>query len=257
MQKHAAKHTKEGTSLWLLHITDNHLFTDPNEGRHGVSSIDSFQQVLVSATASRQPDLVVDTGDIAHDRTREVYEMFASKVREFVDCPMIATPGNHDLAKPFDEVLSRESITMGNWRIVTVDTHIDDEVGGLIDQTEMNRVEEELKANESPTLLIGHHPATEVGCAWIDEHRIENGDEFLQVMAQYPQVQAYLSGHVHQAFEGRAHGIRLMTTPSTCWQFKTDSDSFAVDELPAGWRWLELRADGEIDSTVERLVVEG
>ena len=257
MHEHAAKHTTDGRSLWLLHITDNHLFTDPDEGRHGVRSGDSFRQVLASSTESRQPDLIVDTGDIANDRTREVYEMFASMVREFVDCPMIATPGNHDLAKPFDEVLSRESITMGNWRVVTVDTHIDDEVGGVVGQNELNRVEAELTANDSPTLLVGHHPATEIGCTWIDGHRIENGDEFLRKLARYPHVRAYLSGHVHQTFEGQANGIRLMTTPSTCWQFKTGSDSFAVDELPAGWRWLELRADGEIDSAVERLVVRG
>ena len=253
MQTHAAERTKDGTSLWLLHITDNHLFADPNEGRHGVASLDAFQQVLSSATAVRQPDLVVDTGDIAHDRTREVYEMFVSMVRDFVDCPLVATPGNHDLARPFDQVLSRETIMMKGWKIVTVDTHIDDTVNGVVSQNEMNRLEIELAASDSPTLVMGHHPATEVGCAWIDGHGIENGDEFLRKLGSYPQVKAYLAGHVHQAFEGQANGIRLMTTPSTCWQFKTGSASFAIDDLLAGWRWLELRADGTIDSQVERL----
>ena len=256
MNEHAAKHTTDGTSLWLLHITDNHLFADPNGGRHGVNSVESFQQVLVSATESRQPDLVVDTGDIANDRTREVYEMFASMVRDFVDCPMIATPGNHDLATPFDQVLSRESVTMKNWRIATVDTHVDDYVAGVISQTEMLRLEEDLETNELPTLVVGHHPAAEIGCTWVDEHRIENGEAFLRNLRNYPHVRAYLSGHVHQAFDGHADGLRLMTTPSTCWQFKTGSDSFAVDDLPAGWRWLELRADGEIDTYVERLSMD-
>ena len=253
MHTHAAERTKDGTSLWLLHITDNHLFADPNEGRHGVSSVDAFQQVLASATEVRKPDLVVDTGDIAHDRTLEVYEMFVSMVRDFVDCPLIATPGNHDLAGPFDQVLSREAITMKGWQIVTVDTHIDDTVNGVISENEMNRLEVELRFSDSPTIVFGHHPATEIGCAWIDVHRIENGDAFLQKLGKYPQVKAYVAGHVHQAYEGHANGIRLMTTPSTCWQFKTDSASFAVDDLAPGWRWLELRADGEIDSRVERL----
>ncbi|MCY4128332.1 MAG: metallophosphoesterase [Gammaproteobacteria bacterium] len=254
MHTHAAERTKDGTSLWLLHITDNHLFTDLSEGRHGVSSFDAFQQVLASATAARKPDLVVDTGDIAHDRTREVYEMFMSTVREFVDCPLIATPGNHDLDEPFDQVLSRETVTMKGWQIVTVDTHIDDTVSGLVSQEELNRLEVELGANDSPTLVVGHHPAADIGCAWIDAHRIDNGDEFLTKLQTYRHVKGYLAGHVHQAFEGHVNGIRLMTTPSTCWQFKTDSDSFAVDDLRAGWRWLELRADGELDSHVERLV---
>ncbi|MCY4094311.1 MAG: metallophosphoesterase [Gammaproteobacteria bacterium] len=253
MQEHAAEHTKDGSSLWLLHITDNHLFADPSESRHGIASVDSLQKVLASASETRQPDLVVNTGDIAHDRTREVYEMFVSMVREFFDCPMIATPGNHDLDKPFDEVLSRDAITMNRWHIVGVDTHIDDVVGGFVSENEMSRVKEVLRTNELPTLVFGHHPASEIGCAWIDEHRISNGDAFLTELEPFSHVKAYLSGHVHQKFDEYVNDLLLMTTPSTCWQFKTGSDSFAVDDLLPGWRWLELRADGKINTHVERL----
>ena len=253
MHTHAAEHPKDGTSLWLLHITDNHLFADPSESRYGIASVDSLQKVLASASEARQPDLVLNTGDIANDRTHEVYKMYVSIVREFVDCPMISTPGNHDLAKPFDEVLSRDSITMKRWRIVSVDTHIDDIVGGFISDNEMDRVKEELRTDESPTLVVGHHPANEIGCSWIDEHRISNGDQFLTELASFKHVKAYLSGHVHQKFDDYVNGLLLMTTPSTCWQFKTGSDSFAVDDLPPGWRWLELRADGNISTHVERL----
>ena len=253
MQQHAAKHTKDGTSLWLLHITDNHLFADPSERRYDIASFDSLQQVLSSATETRQPDVVVNTGDIANDRTREVYEMFVSMVREFVDCPMIATPGNHDLAKPFDEVLSRDGIKMKRWHIVGVDSHIDDKVAGFISQNEMDRLEVELGNNVMPTLVVGHHPAGEIGCDWIDEHRVENGDWFLSKLQSYSHVKAYLSGHVHQKFDDYVNDLLLMTTPSTCWQFKTGSPSFAVDDLPPGWRWLELREDGTIDTHVERL----
>ena len=255
MHEHAAKRTKDGKSLWLLHITDNHLFADRSEGRHGVNSVDSLQRVLASATKTRQPDLVIDTGDIAHDRTREVYEMFLSMVREFVDCPMIATPGNHDLNKPFDEVLSRDSITMNGWQIISVDTHRDDVLNGMVSEEELNRLRGELEANTSPTLIVGHHPASEIGCAWIDGHRIENDVEFLQQLSHYPHVKGYLSGHVHQAYDGHANGLKLMTTPSTCWQFKSESAEFAVDELPSGWRWLELLGDGQIKTQVARLGV--
>lgn len=254
MQDHAAERTKDDTSLWLLHITDNHLFTDPSEGRHGINSVETFQRVLASATKSRQPDLVVDTGDIAHDHKVEVYETFVSMVSDVVDCPMIATPGNHDLAALFDQVLSRETVTMKNWQIVAVDTHVEGSVSGFVGQAEMHRLEVELGTSEVPTLVIGHHPGSNVGCSWIDEHRIENGDEFLRVLGRYPHVRGFLSGHVHQAFDGDANGLKLMTTPSTCWQFKPRSDSFAIDELSAGWRWLELRPDGVINSRVDRLV---
>jgi Icc protein len=44
--------------------------------------------------------------------------------------------------------------------------------------------------------------------------------------------------------------LRLLSTPSTCAQFRPGSDSFAIDERPPGYRWLDLRADGRLDTEV-------
>ena len=41
-----------------------------------------------------------------------------------------------------------------------------------------------------------------------------------------------------------------MSTPSTCAQFLPRSDFFALDERPPGLRWLELHADGRIETEV-------
>ncbi len=240
-------------TLWLLHITDNHLFADRSEGRHGVNSADSLRRVLSSATATRQPDLVVETGDIAHDSITEVYTYFKALLREYVDCPMIATPGNHDLSEPFYEVLSCSTRQKKSWRIVAIDTHQDEKVSGYLAPAELVRLNKELTTESMPTLVIGHHPATEIGSAWIDEHKVENNDELLSLLTDHSHVKAYLCGHVHQAYEASVHGLKLLTTPSTCWQFKPQCAQFTVDELGAGWRWLALRGDGRIDTYVERL----
>jgi Icc protein len=48
------------------------------------------------------------------------------------------------------------------------------------------------------------------------------------------------------------HGrIRLMGTPSTCMQFAQDADEFEVDHRPPAYRWLELGADGGIETGIE------
>ena len=253
MTIHTHQYGQDESALWLLHITDNHLFEDAADGSHRINSTDTLRKVLDFATRARLPDLVVESGDVANDSTREVYETFAQIVAEYVDCPVIATPGNHDLNAPFDQVLSRESISMKGWRVVTVDTHTDGELSGFVSPEEFERIGRELARDPSPTLVMGHHPATEIGSVWIDAHRISNGKELLQTLATYPQVKAYLCGHVHQAFDGEAYGVKLMTTPSTCWQFKAASREFAIDDLPAGWRWLALREDGQINTMVERL----
>ena len=41
-----------------------------------------------------------------------------------------------------------------------------------------------------------------------------------------------------------------MSTPSTCAQFLPRSEFFALDDRPPGLRWLELHADGHIETEV-------
>jgi Icc protein len=66
-------------------------------------------------------------------------------------------------------------------------------------------------------------------------------------------VRAMAWGHVHQAFEGRRHGVRLFGTPSTCAQFLPGAEQFALDPTPPGYRRFTLRADGTLDSEVLRV----
>lgn len=246
--------SSDADTLWVLHVTDNHLFQDATGGRRGVNSSKSLRAVLCTALEEHQPDIVVNTGDVANDSTEEVYREFLRCLREFTSCDYIATPGNHDLSNPFFDVLKSERIDAKGWRIVAVDTHEDDVLSGYVSAQGMNQLVEEISQSLQPTLVVGHHPATPIGCDWIDAHRIRNGQELLDALAQFEQVKAYLCGHVHQAFDGEYQGIALMTTPSTCWQFKPQTTEFAFDDVPAGWRWLQLKSDGTIDSKVCRLL---
>jgi Icc protein len=44
-----------------------------------------------------------------------------------------------------------------------------------------------------------------------------------------------------------------MATPSTCIQFMSGQDDFAIDQCPPGYRWLALLPNGEIRTGVELL----
>ena len=253
MHSSATERITDDNALWLLHITDNHLFADIASSGHGVNSHDSLRRVLETATRERQPDLVVNTGDIANDSTIEVYESFVEILNEYVDCSLIATPGNHDASAPFRQVLKSEPISMKGWRVVGVDTHVEGKVHGEVTPDELDKLACELTADRSPTLVFGHHPATEIDCRWIDPHRISNGRELISKLHEFPHVRAFLSGHVHQQFDAQEAGLQLMTTPSTCWQFKPRSVQFEIDDAAPGWRWLALQPDGTINSVVERL----
>ena len=57
-------------------------------------------------------------------------------------------------------------------------------------------------------------------------------------------------GHVHQCFDARRHGVRLLATPSTCAQFLPLSDEFAIDARPPAYRRLTLLPDGTLETEV-------
>ncbi len=51
----------------------------------------------------------------------------------------------------------------------------------------------------------------------------------------------------------RCFPVALMASPSTCVQFAPGSAGFKADDQPPGYRWLELRADGSIETAVSRV----
>ena len=237
----------------VLHITDNHLFSDSNSERFGVHSIDSLRQVLADATAQYEPEVVLVTGDVAQDVVEEVYQQFAEELQQFISSPIVATPGNHDLNKLFRKYLPNSATEINGWRIVAVDTHEDHQLEGYVSEYEMKTLKDYLKESDQPTLVVGHHPALPVGCDWIDPHRVKNGEALIELLKRYTQVKCFLTGHVHQAHQNAIGGLEILSTPSTCWQFKPQSKDFAIDDELAGWRWLSLRSDGSFETSVHRL----
>lgn len=82
---------------------------------------------------------------------------------------------------------------------------------------------------------------------------LRDGAALLEQLRHHPEVRGLVSGHVHQASDQSLGGLRLLTTPSTCAQFLPGSEDFALDTRPPGWRWLELHADGRIETQVHWL----
>jgi Icc protein len=64
---------------------------------------------------------------------------------------------------------------------------------------------------------------------------------------------AVITGHVHQHHDSQWGDIPVYSTPSSCVQFKQNSDDFALCEQPPGYRWLDLCADGSLVTGVEFL----
>lgn len=233
--------------LHILQVTDCHLSAEPSATLLGVRCHASLNAVLEAACEERAPDAVLATGDIAQRPAPATYQLFLDTLRRHCDAPLLCVPGNHDLGEPFRAELPTDDLELGRWRLVGVDTHVDGEVGGTVGAHELARLR---ALPDGHALVAGHHCPVHTGCAWLDEHRIANGDALL---AALDGANAYAFGHIHQPFERPASTPpALFGTPSTCFQFAANTPTFAIDGAKPGYRWLHLADDGAVTTEVHR-----
>ena len=239
--------------LCVLQVTDSHLYSDPTTVKNGINPHRSLDKVLGSALLEHAADAIIHTGDMAHEALESTYESFLDMLRKHSLAPLICTPGNHDLTDPFNSVCPTTDLVLGEWLITGIDSHTDQEVGGHLTTSDLQTFEEKIAQSQHYSLVATHHPPHPIGVTWLDNHRIDNGQELLDLCAGNKQVRALVCGHVHQASEKTHDSLDLMTTPSTCWQFGEQSTTFQLSDRSPGWRWIFLHDNGTITTEVGRL----
>ncbi|MGH8282251.1 MAG: 3',5'-cyclic-AMP phosphodiesterase [Gammaproteobacteria bacterium] len=246
----------DSTPVHLLQITDTHLFAESGKTLYGVNTRESLRCVLDTVARHPIPDLVLATGDLVHDESPAGYSALSDMLRT-LNTPVAAIAGNHDALGPLCSITSPHirvggTHTLGAWQIVLLNTLAPGKVGGHLDEAELRFLESALmRAHEFNILIALHHHPVPIGSTWLDRIALDNAGEFFDVVDRFDNVRGILWGHVHQAFESKRKGIRLLATPSTCVQFLPGSESFSIDTRPPGMRWLTLHVDGRINTEVE------
>lgn len=246
--------------LRVVQFSDSHLFASTDGKLLGLNTEDSLNRVL-DLIEKEQPaiDLLLATGDLAQDASLQAYVRLYEKLKRFGDVPCYWLEGNHDVTGPMRESLPDPSILspcvaqLPGWDVVMLDSTIPHEVPGFLHDDDLAFLEAGLKAAKQHVLVCLHHQPVPMGCKWLDTQIVGSADRFFEVIDRYPNVRAIIWGHVHQAFEGERKGVKLMSVPSTCVQFKPKSEDFAVDDAAPGYRWLDLHADGRITTGVSRV----
>jgi Icc protein len=239
----------------LLQFSDPHLLADPQATLRGVATLASMQRVLAHAGGRRHNiDALVCTGDIVNDEPAG-YAHFARELGTFGK-PVYCIPGNHDDPARLRSVLARAPFQVGGhadlgaWRIVLVDSCVPGQARGGISAGELAALDAALRGAAHYAMVFVHHHPVSMSSRWLDAVGIENAAEFFGVLDAHPQLRAVSWGHVHQCFDSRRRGVRLLATPSTCAQFLPQANEFAVDARPPAYRRLALQADGTLDTEV-------
>ncbi len=243
--------------MLLLQFTDTHLPGTPGTVVRGVDPGQTLARCLANARRRHPgPRAILLTGDLVQDEAggyATLREHFGGS-----HVPVHCLPGNHDLVPELRSALAGPPFEHGisarydGWQVVTLDTSVPGETHGLLSADELGRLRQALDAESGAHVLVClHHPPVPHGSRWLDALGLHNADELFAVLERYPGVRGLLWGHAHQALDEVRGRWQMMCSPSTCMQFLPGSDDFAADDRPPGYRWLQLRPDGGIDTGIE------
>lgn len=255
------KCASRGASLQVVQITDTHLREEAGGKLVGMDTDFSLDQV-VGLVGREQAciDLVLGTGDISDNGSESAYGR-AEAYFARLNAPVAWLAGNHDDADLMERVLGKtagweRAVESRHWLIVLLNSRIPGEVGGNLGEAELVWLEaclEDAQTRGLFVLVCLHHQPVVIGSQWIDEQMVADHAEFFEVLDRYDTVRGVLWGHVHQQVDRERNGVKLMATPSSCVQFAPASQEFRLDDQPPGYRWLELKPDGGIDTGVSRV----
>jgi len=248
----------EPDPLHIVQITDCHLARIEGPVVRGIDSDKTLTGVLELVKAS-QPDYCLATGDLSDDGSIESYERLARHLNS-LDLSVACLPGNHDDAElmrrmlPGGNIGMPETLDLGNWRIVLLDSTIPGCCPGHLSEERLSGLRAHLQDGAARHhLIVLHHPALPSGCAWMDDDMLlDNPEGLFAVIGGAPTVRGVIWGHIHQDFYEEVESVPCWGAPSTSVQFLPDSGVFKADERMPGFRHLWLHADGHIVSHVER-----
>jgi len=246
----------------ILQLTDLHLLKNKTVTMLDFNSHDSLQQVMYLVNKSIQkctPSLIALTGDVSQDYSRESYKV-AKQIFTQLPYPLVATMGNHDEPLTFAEFFNNPEdcankiFYLDNWMILFINSHWSGHIGGKLAENELAFLSNALDhAGNKNTIIFIHHHVLPVKSAWIDKIGVSNATDFLDIIDKHQNIKAVICGHIHQDTLTERNKVKYFSTPSTSWQFATNSPSFKLDTLMPGFRWLDLYENGTFDTGVVRI----
>lgn len=252
----------------VIQITDCHVMVDRDAELKGIRTRARLERVMEQITL-RHPtaDRLVVTGDLTHDEQLATYESLAELWTPWRS-RLRVLPGNHDdrqfMAQVFADQVERlhERVmfheVVAGWRLLGLDSQRPGQVSGELGDTQREWLDKQLCADSGhPVCLFLHHPPISMNSLWLDEIRLQDGSELLQLVGRHPQIRLVVCGHVHQESAHLDGAAWVVTTPSTGVQFQPETAVLQVDSgANPGYRVLELSRAGRIRTWIERVTVE-
>jgi Icc protein len=247
--------------LSFIQITDTHLMDGTGDLMHGISTRETLEAVLHDAL-QQYPDIdfILFTGDISQTGSRESYVHFHSAISQY-NKPVYAVPGNHDTPEYLQGIIpsspneSLQTVGLGNFTLILLNSYVAGHHSGKLNTRHLQQLDNLLGSSDGRFHIIAiHHPPTLTNSKWLDELGLINRDELLDIIRQHKHRTLLLCGHVHQPLDQQLENIRLLATPSTCYQFVAQSETVQLEEKPRpSYRYIRLNTNREIHTEIRSL----
>lgn len=244
----------------ILHLSDCHLHDSKTEIKAGYNTYKSLQSVINLALESKQEfDIAIISGDICQTPSAASYALFEQLISQ-LEIPFLAVPGNHDnpallktVAPHCPDELATSTI-IKNTYFLLINSQVINQEYGEVCENDLQHIETLLEQHRTlVTVVIIHHPPVLTGSLWMDKIGLRNKSTFIETLTRFSNVKTVLLGHVHQEIDQQYAQLRILGTPSTCYQFKPNSESVDYDTKRPGFRYIHLDASGEVKTSVKRI----
>ncbi|MES2662078.1 MAG: 3',5'-cyclic-AMP phosphodiesterase [Pseudomonadota bacterium] len=245
----------------IVQLSDSHLFANEDGKLLGMNTRESCTKVLdLIHEQNSKIDLILVTGDVTQDGSAAAYQFLEDKLKEF-PAPKLWLPGNHDrvdvmpsLLIDSEDLLAPITFRLGNWLWIMLDSVIPGKVPGRLTEASLKLLADILQTTDAPYIAVClHHHPFDLGSKWLDTVGLKNPEEFWPLLENDKRVKMVIWGHVHQEHYSQRGHITCMSVPSTCVQFKPQSQEFSVDSLLPGYRSFNVYNDGRFNSHISRV----
>jgi len=186
----------------------------------------------------------VISGDMVNRGTREDYSALRVHL-DTLSVPYLPMVGNHDDRELFRENLPlpatcmeafiQYSIETDSGTLVCLDTLKPGSDAGELCAARLDWLARTLEtAGDCPVYLFMHHPPMALGLPMQDTDGLENGVEFLELLARLENVKHLFIGHVHRPITGTVHGIPFATMRSVLYQAPAPKPDWNWDTFRPG-----------------------
>ena len=250
----------------VAQISDLHV-----QGPKGTTRNKSFDEALALEACVQQLnalpypiDLVLATGDLVQRGRPREYEPL-KEILSALKAPYFLLPGNHDDRNSLRTVFSEAAYFKDNdflhfelsefpLRILALDTLKSGEHGAQLCPARLKWLSDRLsEQRDRPTLIAMHHPPFPSGLPHFDKLGFEGLESFSRLVAESPQVERIICGHIHRPIAVKFARTVGTVAPSTCYIYELaleDPHAFIATREPPGFQLHVWTGDALVTHTV-------